>query len=174
MATTGSIHEEVLNTLAKAIREKLKVFDSHAGTAVGGSEKVAEILNLLKAKTGKDILSDLEKKDSSLASRIKDKMLTFADIVNIDDRSLKKVLFEVENEVIALALKDEKDEMKQKFFSNVSDNRKKVLFSELKTLGPQKRPDIQTAKNKVMESLKKLEDKGELFFKGDDKGDEWV
>ena len=174
MATGSSIHSDILNQVAKGIQEKLKDFDSHRGSEVGGSEKLAKILNLLQSKTGKNILSELEKRDINLAARIKDKMFTFADILNIEDNSLKRALIKIPNDLLALALKDESDEMKQKFFTNISDNRKKILLSELRTLGPQRRSDIQAAKNKIITILKNFQEKGELFFKGKDKGDEWV
>jgi len=174
MATGSSIHSDILNQVAKGIQEKLKDFDSHRGSEVGGSEKLAKILNLLQSKTGKNILSELEKRDINLAARIKDKMFTFADILNIEDNSLRRALIKIPNDLLALALKDESDEMKQKFFTNISDNRKKILLSELRILGPQRRSDIQAAKNKIITILKNLQEKGELFFKGKDKGDEWV
>lgn len=174
MATGSSIHSDILNQVAKGIQEKLKDFDSHRGSEVGGSEKLAKILNLLQSKTGKNILSELEKRDINLAARIKDEMFTFADILNIEDNSLRRALIKIPNDLLALALKDESDEMKQKFFTNISDNRKKILLSELRTLGPQRRSDIQAAKNKIITILKNLQEIGELFFKGRDKGDEWV
>jgi len=174
MATGSSIPGDVLNQVAKGIQEKLKAFESHRGSEVGGSEKVAKILNLIQAKTGRNILSELEKRDINLAYRIKDKMFTFVDILNIEDNSLRRALTKIPNDLLALALKDESYEMKQKFFNNISENRKKILLSELRTLGPQRRSDIQAAKNKILTILKNLQEKGELFFKGKDKGDEWV
>ena len=122
----------------------------------------------------KDILADIDKKDPTLASRIKDKMFTFADIPNIEDKSLRKALFEMDNETIIISLKGEADEMKQKFFTNISDNRKRILIADLRSLGPQRRSDIQEAQNKVIKKLRELQEKGELFFKGEDKKDEWV
>lgn len=175
MATSASkIHSDVLNQIAKAIQEKLKLFDEPQGSQVGGSEKLAKILNILESKTGKNILSEIEKKDFSLASKIKDKMFTFNDILKIEDNSLKKGLFEIKNEILALALKDESDGMKQKFLNNISDNRKKIILTELKTLGPQKRSNIEDAKNKILETLRKLQENGELLFKNTHKKDEWV
>ena len=175
MATSASkIHSEVLNQIAKAIQEKIKLFDEPQGSQIGGSEKLAKILNILESKTGKNILSEIEKKDASLASKIKDKMLTFNDILKIENNSLKKALFEINNDIIALALKDESEEMKQKFLNNISDNRKKLLLIELKTLGPQKRSNIEDAKNRILETLREMQENGELFFKNSNKKDEWV
>jgi flagellar motor switch protein FliG len=175
MATSASkIHSEVLNQIAKAIQEKIKLFDEPQGSQIGGSEKLAKILNILESKTGKNILSEIEKKDASLASKIKDKMFTFNDILKIENNSLKKALFEINNDIIALALKDESEEMKQKFLNNISDNRKKLLLIELKTLGPQKRSNIEDAKNRILETLREMQENGELFFKNSNKKDEWV
>jgi len=175
MATSASkIHSEVLNQIAKAIQEKIKLFDEPQGSQIGGSEKLAKILNILESKTGKNILSEIEKKDASLASKIKDKMFTFNDILKIEDNSLKKALFEIKNDILGLALKDESEEMKQKFLNNISDNRKKLLLIELKTLGPQKRSNIEDAKNRILETLREMQENGELFFKNSNKKDEWV
>ena len=175
MATSVSkIHSDVLNQIAKAIQEKIKLFDEPKGSQIGGSEKLAKILNILESKTGKNILSEIEKKDLSLASKIKDKMFTFNDILKIEDNSLKKGLFEIKNEILALALKDESEEMKQKILNNISDNRKKIILTELKTLGPQKRSNIEDAKNRILETLRKIQENGELFFKNSNKKDEWV
>jgi len=174
MATSASIDSDILNQIAKGIQEKLQVFDDYGGKQIGGSEKIAKILNVLGDKAGSEILSKLEKRDINLASRIKDKMFTFQDILNVEDRSLKKGLLEISNTVLTLALKGESKEMKTKILNNISSNRKQIVIEELNSLGPQKRQIVDDAKDKILEVLRKLKDLGELFFKSDDKKDEWI
>ncbi|MFC1558735.1 FliG C-terminal domain-containing protein [candidate division KSB1 bacterium] len=174
IATSASVDVDILNQIAKGIQDKLKVFDEHGIEQTGGSDKIAKILNALGDKTGSKILSDFEKKDVNLASRIKDKMFTFQDILNVDDRPFKKALFEIPNAVLALALKGESKEMKVKIISNISENRKKIVLEEYNSLGPQKRQIVDDAKDRILDVLRKLKETGELFFKVDDKDDEWV
>ncbi|MCK4965938.1 hypothetical protein KAS50_02840 [bacterium] len=174
IASSTNIDGDILNQIAKGIQDKLKVFDEQGTEQTGGSDKIAKILNVLGDKAGSKILSELEKKDINLASRIKDKMFTFQDILNVDDRSLKKALFEIPNAVLALALKGESKEMKVKIISNISENRKKIVLDEYNSLGPQKRQIVDDAKDRILDVLRKLKETGELFFKGDVKNDEWV
>lgn len=174
IATSASIDSDILNQIAKGIQDKLNVFDEHGTEQTGGSDKIAKILNVIGDKAGSKILSELEKKDINLASRIKDKMFTFQDILNVDDRFLKKAFFEIPNAVLALALKGETKDMKVKIISNISENRKKIVLEEYNSLGPQKRQIVDDAKDRILDVLRKLKETGELFFKVDDKDDEWV
>ena len=174
IAASAAIDGDILNQIAGGIRDKLMVFDADGTEQTGGADKIAKILNALGDKAGSKILSDMEKKDISLASRIKDKMFTFQDILDVDDRSLKKALFEIPNAILALALKGESKELKVKIINNISENRKKIVLEEYNSLGPQKRRIVDDAKDRILDVLRKLKETGELFFKADGKNDEWV
>ena len=101
-------------------------------------------------------------------------MFTFQDIINVDDRSLKKGFFEIPNFILALSLKGESKEMKVKILNSISENRRRIVLEEFNALGPQKRQVVDDAKDRILDVLRKLKETGELFFKVDDEDEKWV
>lgn len=166
------VASEILNTIAKALHQKIRIFDETKGEKIGGSEKMAQILSHMKGDAGKNILSELARKDLGLVDQIRDKMVTFSDIAKTNDRGLRTVLVEIDNHLLALALKKTDEAVKEKIFKNISKNRLAILRDEIATLGPRKVSEIETAQSEVVAILRKFEDKGMITF--DEDKEKWV
>ncbi|RKY85636.1 hypothetical protein DRQ09_07030 [candidate division KSB1 bacterium] len=174
MANMGEVSSEAVNQIAIALEEKMKDFETYRGKSIGGSKKVAEILNLVKQKTGVDLLPEIEKKDPGLAHRIKKEMFTFKDILKAEDEGLRRALMDVKINTLALALKGAETEIKKKIFKNITSNRLKILKEEIDYLGPRKVSEIEIARQELLDILKEYEEKGILIIEGRGKKDEWV
>lgn len=87
---------------------------------VGGVDAIVEILNTVDRGTEKHIMESMEIEDPELADEIRKKMFVFEDILSLDDRSVQRVLREVDNNELAIALKGSNEEVQNLIFSNLS------------------------------------------------------
>ena len=122
----------------------------------------------------KGLLDALAQKDSSMSERIKGKMFLFVDIAKAEPDSLKRSLMSIEIETLALALKGAPEEIVKAALGGLTDNRRKMLISEVKYMGPRQRSDVDGARSSVVSTLRGFLDQGILRMKGDESHDEWV
>jgi len=144
------------------------------GKKIGGVKAVAEVLNLVGQSTEKTVLSALAQKDPELAEEIEKLMFIFEDILLLGDRSVQQILGRVDNKEVAMALKAASDEVKDKIFSNMSERAATMLKEELEFMGPVKLKDVEEAQQKIIETIRKMEEEGEIVIGGAGKGDEII
>jgi len=175
MATAKSIPSEFLNEVANIIGSKLRMYNGdlpHAG--MSGQDKMAEILKHMGASKSKELLDALAEKDAGMSDRIKRRMFLFEDIVDAEPESLKRALMQIETDTLALALKGSTKEIFQSVSEALSENRRKLLISELKYMGPRYKSEIEKARTEVVSTLRGFFDQGILRMKGDLSEDEWI
>ena len=135
-------------------------------SATGGAKAMAELLNLMDTTAEKNIMLSLEADDADLAAEIKNMMFVFDDIILLDDRSVQKVLKEVETKDLSIALKATSDEVKNKIFSNVSERVSKMVEEEMEYMGPTRLSDVETAQSRIVEVIRRLEEEGQVIISG--------
>ena len=92
-------------------------------------------------------------------------LFTFEDVIYVQDDAFRKVLTEVDNGVIALALKTANEEIEKKFFSNMSKRVGDSVREERELLGPRLLSEVEAAQQQVVDAIKRLEAKGESIVK---------
>ena len=166
IATMGKISPDLLSDIEGIIESQVEtVFGQELSTA-GGAKAVAEILNMAGRSTEKTILGDLEKRNPELATEIKNLMFVFEDIVLLDDRSIQRVLREVDSKELSLALKVATDEVKDAIFRNMSERASGLIKEELEFMGPVRLKDVEEAQMKIVEVIRSLEEEGEIVISG--------
>lgn len=144
---------------------------SSVGKKIGGIKAVSEVLNLVGQSVEKDILASLAQKDAQLAEEVEKLMFIFEDILLLSDRSIQQVLSRVDNKEVAMALKAASDEVKQKIFSNMSERAATMLKEELEFMGPVKLKDVEDAQQRIVETIRKMEESGEILVAGSGRGE---
>lgn len=175
MATARDIPPEFLNEVANTIGSKLRVFDDekkHPG--VDSQKRMAEILKRMGPSKSQELLDALEKKDLGLADRLKRKMLAFDDLHRTELKGRRHAFARVDLGMLAVALKGADDEIKVAVWDALSENRRAMLRSEMKYIGPQKRSVVDRARDELMSILRGFYDQGILRMQGDRSDDEWV
>ncbi|MBN2008068.1 flagellar motor switch protein FliG [candidate division KSB1 bacterium] len=147
---------------------------SSLGRKIGGVKAVAEVLNLVGQSTEKTILGGLAQKDAKMAEEIEKLMFIFEDILLLSDRSVQQVLGRVDNKEVAMAMKAASDEVKNKIFGNMSERASTMLKEELEFMGPVKLKDVEDAQQRIIETIRKMEEEGEIVIGGAGKGEEIV
>jgi flagellar motor switch protein FliG len=114
--------------------------------------------------TEKNIMETLEVEDTELAEEIKKRMFVFEDIITLDNRSIQRFLREVENDVLATALKGANDEVAGVIFSNMSKRLAEMINEDMQFMGPVRLRDVEEAQQKIVNIIRKLEDAGEIVI----------
>jgi flagellar motor switch protein FliG len=133
-------------------------------SATGGIEQVAEILNTTSRSAERSIIDDIRGRDESLASSIKGLMFVFDDLVHIEGSDLQKVLMEVEQSDLALALKAASGELREKVMRNVSERVAESLQEEIELLGRVRVSDVDEAQHRILEKAQELEAQEEIVL----------
>ena len=158
------LEPDVLREVERVLEKKLSTLSSEDYTAAGGVESIVEILNLVDRSSEKSIIESLEDQDPDLAEEIKKRMFVFEDIVMLDDRSIQKVLREVNSEELAKALKIVDTEVQDKIFRNMSKRAASMLKEEMEYMGPTRLKDVEEAQQKIVSIIRHLEDNGDIVI----------
>jgi len=102
--------------------------------------------------------------DPMLAEEVRKLMFTFDDLILLDDRSLQRVLREVDMRDLALALKAARDELKEKIFRNMSQRAAELLREEISYLGPVRIRAVEEAQQRIVSIVRRLEEAEEIVI----------
>jgi flagellar motor switch protein FliG len=153
----------VLREVEKVLERKFSAVMSQDFTNAGGLKSLVAMLNSVDRGTEKTILESLEEQNPDLAEEIKKLMFVFEDIVLLDDRSIQRILREVDTKELSLALKGSNDEVRAKVFKNMSERMGKIVKDELEFMGPVRVRDVEEVQQKIVSIIRTLEERGEII-----------
>lgn len=162
IAIMDTTSPDVIKEVERVLERKLSSLAPQEMRSAGGVKSVVEIINRVDRATEKTIMETLEVQDPELAEEIKKLMFVFEDIVMIDDRSVQRVLREVETQDLALALKGASSEVSQKIFSNMSTRASDMLSEDIEFMGPVRLRDVEEAQQRIVNIIRRLEDANEI------------
>ena len=167
IANLDQVSPAIIEEIDTALRDEISLVEEVGGRAIGGAQSVAEILNQMERSVENNILKRLEEEDyESLAEDIRRYMFTFEDLLGVEDRGIMALLKEVNTQELALALKAASDDLKEKFFRNMSTRASEMLREELEIMGPARLRDVEASQQKVIQIAKRLEAEGQLVLAG--------
>ncbi len=155
---------DVIKEVESILEQKLASLVSQDYTIVGGVDNIVEVLNTVDRGTEKHIMENMEIEEPELADEIRKKMFVFEDILILDDRSIQRVLREVENSELAIALKNANDEVQTVIFNNMSSRLSEMIKEDMEYMGPVRVKDVEEAQQKIVNIIRKLEDSGEIVI----------
>jgi flagellar motor switch protein FliG len=166
VANMEQTNPEVIKEVERGLEHRLSDIVSQTFEKAGGVDTVAEILNLADRSTEKGIMEGLEAEDPDLVEQIRRLMFVFEDILLVNDKGIQSVLKEVDNEELALALKTASDDLKQKIFKNMSERAAQLIQEDMQYMGPVRVSDVESAQQKIVDVVRRLEDAGEIIIAG--------
>lgn len=155
---------DVIKQVEKVLEKKLASLVNQDYTIVGGIDSIVSILNTVDRSTEKHIMESLEVEEPELADDIRRKMFVFEDILLLDNRAIQTVLREVDNNELAVALKNANEDVKQIIFDNLSSRLATMIKEDMEFMGPVKLKDVEDAQQKIVNIIRKLEDSGEIVI----------
>ena len=154
----------IIREVEKILERKFSAVVTQDYFNAGGVKALVEVLNRADRSTEKTIIESLEEQTPDLAEEIKKLMFVFEDIVLLDDRSIQRVLKDVDSRELALALKAANEEVKTKVFKNMSERMSSIIRDELEFMGPVRLRDIEEVQQKIVAQIRKLEEMGEIII----------
>lgn len=129
---------------------------------VGGDKFAADIVNALSAEAGDVLLDQVKEKDPELSERIRDKMVVFESILNLDDRSVQALLREASNDLLVVALKGCDPAVGDKIFGNMSKRAATLMQEDMEARGPIRLSEVEDAQKEILVTLRKLIEAGDV------------
>ncbi len=155
---------DVIKEVEKILESKLSSLVNQDYTIIGGVDAVVDILNTVDRSTEKHIMETLEIDEPELADEIRKKMFVFEDILLLDDRAIQRVLRDVDNNDLAIALKGANEEVQNAIFNNLSKRLALMIREDMEFMGPVRMKDVEEAQQKIVNTIRRLEDASEIVI----------
>ncbi len=155
---------EVIKEVERVLERKLSSLINQDYSIAGGVDAVVNILNTVDRGTEKRIMESLEIEEPELAEEIRKKMFVFEDILLLDDRAIQRVLRDVDNSDLGVALKGANDEVQAAIFKNLSSRLAAMIKEDMEFMGPVRMKDVEEAQQKIVGIIRKLEDSAEIVI----------
>ncbi|WP_313756570.1 flagellar motor switch protein FliG [Tissierella sp.] len=154
---------EVVREIEAILESKFSNILAQDYTTTGGIQAVVDILNSVDRGTEKHIMEDLDVRDVELSEEIRRRMFVFEDIITLDNRSIQRIIREIDNSQWAIALKSASEEVKNLIFANMSKRLVEMIKEDIEFMGPVRIRDIEDAQQNIVNIIRKLEEDGEII-----------
>ena len=168
IALLESIHPSALQELDQILERQFAGNGASKASVVGGLKRAADILNFMDTSAEEAILQAVREKDEGLSAKIQELMFTFENLLELDDRSVQRLLREVSSDQLVAALKGAPAEIKALMLRNMSKRAAEVLEDDLEARGPMRVSDVEAAQKEILGVVRRLSDEGEIAIGGDD------
>jgi len=172
VATMERANPDIVNEVESVLRRKLSSVLQPARETqnIGGIEVLVELLKKSNRTTEKTIIETLEEDEPELADQIKKRMFVFENISTLDDRSIQRILREIEVRDLGLALKATPDEVRECITRNMSQRAAAMLKEDMEASGPVRLRQVEEAQARIVEVIRRLDDAEEIVISrgGDD------
>ena len=173
MASLEDISPDVVSRISSVIEVRLKALGGPSREQHGGVRAVAELFNRLERTVSTPVLEAIEEARPELAVSIRNLMFVFDDLVHVDDNGMREIIQRADKKGLTVALKGASDEIRQRFFINMSKRAGEMLREEMEVLGAVRLRDVEKAQQEVVAIARKLEDEG-LISTGAAAGEAYV
>ncbi len=166
MAKLTQVSEAILQRIEVSLRTELARRSSGPSRKLDGVELAAGVLKRLGKEEASEILDGLASEDGQLHDAVKQKMFTFEELGNMDDGGIRNLLKEIDSQVLAKALKVADENVKDKFFKNMSERAASMLAEDVETLPPMRLAEVEEAQNVIVEAAATLIQDGKALIIG--------
>ena len=167
IATFGGVQPSALAELTDVLNGLLDG-QNLKRSKMGGIRTAAEIINLMKSQQEEAVITAVREFDGELAQKIIDEMFLFENLVDVDDRSIQRLLQEVESESLLIALKGAEQPLLDKFLRNMSQRAAEILRDDLVSRGPIRMSQVESEQKAILLIVRRLADNGEIVIGGGD------
>ena len=170
IATLDGIQPAALRELNEVLTKLMTGNESLKKKPIGGVRAAAEILNFLSGEMETAVMDNLKSYDNEMAQQIMDEMFVFENIIDIDDRGIQVLLREVQSESLIVALKGAGQELREKFFKNMSQRAAQLMREDLEAKGPVRLSEVEAQQKEILQIVRRLSEERQIVLgaKGDD------
>lgn len=164
LASIDAINPAVVTQVEAILRKRLSSLLGADSSKTGGLEYLVKVLTQVDRGTERAILEQLDESAPELAVEIRKQMFVFDNLIMLDDRSIQRVLRDVDNRDLALALRGATDLVKEHIFKNVSARAAETLREELDSGSPVRLRMVEEAQQRIVSVVRRLEDEEEIVI----------
>ncbi len=164
IASMGVTSPDFVKEAERILERKLSSMGMSESLAVGGIDAIVEIINSVDRGTEKFLLEQLEMHDSELTDEIRKRLFVFEDIAKMSNQAIQRVMRDIENSDLTIALKGagETSDVYKLIMANVSKRLAEMIKEDIEMMGPVRVRDVEEAQQKIVNTIRKLEDSGEI------------
>jgi flagellar motor switch protein FliG len=166
VATLDTVQPQALQELNDILEQQVSSSSGVKASAVGGVKTAAEILNFMDSSVEQDIMEHVKEADTDLSQQIEDLMFVFDDLADLPDPSVQSLLREVSSETLLIALKGTDQELREKFFKNMSKRAAEMLRDDLEAKGPVRLSEVEVAQKEILGIARRLSEEGTISLGG--------
>jgi len=157
---------DVVKQVEEILQKKISYdyMNDEMSTAISGVETLTEILRSVDRSTEQNIMEYLKKENSDVEEEIRKKLFTYEDIVKLDDKSIQRVLRDIDNHVLALAIKASTKNIQDLLFKNLSNRVADLIREDIELMGPVRVRDVEKAQDDIVMKIRDLEKTGEIVI----------
>lgn len=153
---------EVVRGVEETMRRQLAFCSTDGSRTVGGMDYLVDVLATTDSRTERAILESIQETDPELAHELRERMFTFRDIAALDDRSVQRLLREVDQRELAIALRGAGEEVRDAIFRNVSSRGAQALREDITRIGPVRLRVVEEAQEKIVQIARQLQEAEEI------------
>lgn len=175
IATMGSATPEAVGIVATTLKGRAGAVVSARESieVVGGVQPLVDIINRADVSTERALLESLDERDPDLAEEVRSRMLTFVDIVRLEDRDVQQVLRGMDVAALAIGMKGAPPAVIETIKKNLSERNREILDEEISTVGPVRVSQVEDARAEIVRTIRELEAEGTITVQRGDE-DEYV
>jgi len=164
IATLESVSPEIVDIVEETLEKRFSNMVTVDMTEIGGINYVADIMNHIDRTTEKYVFDELAKSDPVLSDDIRKLMFVYEDILSLDDVTIQTVLRGIDAQDLAVAVKGSSEEIKDLLLRNISSRAKENILSDIEYLRNVRMKDVERAQQKIVETIRALEESGEIVL----------
>jgi flagellar motor switch protein FliG len=173
MASLEDISPELIGRISSVIDARLKTLGGPTRAQRGGVRAVAELFNRLERGISGPALERIEAESPDIGVAIRNLMFVFDDLKGVEENGIREIANRADKKVLTVALKGASEEIRQRFFGNMSKRAVDLLKEEMEVMGAVRLRDVEKAQHEIVGIARKLEEEG-LITTGAGAGEPYV
>ena len=162
LAKLEELHPAIIQELNAMFDDNMVELNSGHNTAISGMRQVADIMNRMNDEQTKGLIEHFKKQDEKLAEELENHMFVFDNLAKVNDEAINRIVAEVSQEVLVMALKGSSDELMNMVMGNMAKSSAKYLQDDIDNLGSVRASQVQAARKEMLDTARKLADEGEI------------
>lgn len=164
IATTEEMPVDLIRQVDNML--EVRAFEMARQSSDSASERrfktIAQMLNFAEPSVTKSVMDKMTKDLPDAAAEVQALMFVFEDLVRIDDRTMQKILAEIDKADLTLSLKTAAPDVKDKLLGNLSQRARDAINEDLELMGPRSLSDVEEAQKRILEQVREMEERGDI------------
>jgi flagellar motor switch protein FliG len=173
MASIEDISPDVITRISGVIDQRLKTLGGPTREQRGGVRAVAELFNRLDRSVSQPALERIENDAPDMAVSIRNLMFVFEDLTSVEDNGIREIVNRADKKHLTVALKGASEEIRMRFFQNMSKRAAELLKEEMELMGAVRLREVEKGQHEIVAIARKLEEEG-LIQTGAGAGEPYV